>query len=171
VEQKNWTHVRKLMGYVRYDSREAQAAMNDLYRNELRLFQNLFLPSVKLVRKVRVGARVRRVYDRPQTPLERVLACPDAHPGKVAHLQVLRERLDPFALAEAIDQKLTHLYTLARPRRKPEPKPAPPALTAVERQSIQALSESFSIPVYVGTERNLSKRRVTTQVARRSPRK
>jgi len=157
VEQKNWTHVRKLMGYVRYDSREALAAMNALYREELRLFQNLFLPSVKLVRKVRVGSRLRRVYDRPQTPLERVLACPEADPGKQAHLKALRERLDPFALAEAIDQKLTRLYALARHRAKPQPKPTPPALTAVERQAVQAVSESFGIPLYVGTKRGLSK--------------
>jgi len=171
VEQKNWTHVRKLLGYVRYESPEAREAMNDLYRHELRLFQNLFLPSVKLVQKVRVGSRVRRVYDQPQTPLERVLACPEADPMKAAHLKALRDRLDPFALAEVIDQKLTCLYALACHRRMPEPKPAPPALTAAERQTIQALSESFGIPVSVGTERNLSKRRVTSQMARRSPRK
>ena len=30
IEQKNWTHVRKLMGYVRYDSAAALAAMNDV---------------------------------------------------------------------------------------------------------------------------------------------
>lgn len=86
VEQKNWTHVRKLMGYVRYDSPEALAAMNDLYGHVLRLFQNLFLPSVKLVRKQRVASRLRRVYDRPQTPLERVLASPEADgQGRPAH--------------------------------------------------------------------------------------
>jgi len=168
VEQKNWTHVRKLMGYVRYDSREALTAMNALYRHELRLFQNLFLPSVKLVRKVRVGSRVRRVYDRPQTPFDRVRACPEADPVKVAQLQVLREQLDPFALAEAIDQQLTRLYALARHRAKPEPKPTPPPLTAVERQAIQALSERVGIPVYVGTAGGLSKKRVTSQMARRS---
>jgi hypothetical protein len=141
VEQKNWTHVRKLLGYVRYDSPEAREAMNDLYRNELRLFQNLFLPSVKLVKKVRVGSRVRRVYDRPQTPLERVLACPEADPGKVAQLRALRDRLDPFALAQAIDEKLTRLYALAHHRARPQSGPDP--LTAVEHQAVQALSESF----------------------------
>src|SRR5206468_11427335 len=75
IEQKNWTHVRRLLGYVRYDTPEAREAINDLYRNELRRFQNLFLPSVKLVRKERVGSKTRRRYDRPQTPFERVLAC------------------------------------------------------------------------------------------------
>jgi len=157
IEQKNWTHVRKLMGYVRYDSPAACAAMNALDRHELRLFQNLFLPSVKLVRKVRVGSRIRRVYDRPQTPFERVRACPEADPVKVAQLQALRAQLDPFALAEAIDQKLTRLYTVAHHRVKPQPTSAPPALTAAERQAVQALSERFSIPVSVGTGGGLSK--------------
>src|SRR5229473_4162902 len=47
IEQKNWTHVRKLLGYLRYDSPAALAAINALYGRELRLLQNLFLPSVK----------------------------------------------------------------------------------------------------------------------------
>ena len=58
IEQKNWTHVRKLVGYERYDTEAAVAALNLVYA-ELRLFQNLFLPTVKLVRKERVGARTR----------------------------------------------------------------------------------------------------------------
>ena len=61
IEQKNWTHVRKLLGWERYDSRAAVEAINDLYRHELRLWLNLYLPSVKLVKKVRVGSQVRRV--------------------------------------------------------------------------------------------------------------
>ena len=152
IEQKNWTHVRKLLGYVRYDSPDAVAAMNALYGHELRLFQNLFLPSVKLVRKTRVGARTRRVYDRPQTPFDRVLACPEADPRQVAHLQALRQQLDPFALAEAIDQQLTRLYALAHHRTRPQPHPQPPALTAVERPAVQAVSARLGIPVFVGTE-------------------
>ena len=64
IEQKNWTHVRKLVGYVRYDSDEALAALNALYE-DLRLFQNLWLPSVKLVKKTRVASRLRRQYDAP----------------------------------------------------------------------------------------------------------
>jgi hypothetical protein len=151
VEQKNWTHVRKLMGYVRYESREALTVMNGLYRSDLRLFQNLCLPSVKLVQKVRVGSRVRRIYARPQTPLERVLACPEADPVKAAHLQALRERLDPFALAQAIDQQLTQLYALAHQRSRPKPRETGEDLTPVEKRAIQALSEGFGIPISVGT--------------------
>jgi hypothetical protein len=127
IEQKNWTHVRKLLGYVRYASPAALAAVNALYREDLCLFQNLFLPSVKLVKKVRVGARVTRRYDRPQTPLERVQACPTADAGQVARLGALRDRLDPFALAQRIAAQLDRIYALAQPRSLVPPAPPQPA--------------------------------------------
>ncbi len=117
IEQKHWTHVRKLLGYVRYDTPEAVAAMNAVFA-DLRLLQNLFLPTVKLVRKERVGAKVRRVYDAPQTPLARVQACPSAHRIKVAALVAAQRRLDPFALRARIDAGLERVFALARdPRR------------------------------------------------------
>ena len=115
VEQKNWTHVRKHMGYLRYDTETARTAMNDVYA-DLRLLQNLFLPSVKLPSKERVGARVRRRYGVPRTPLERVQACPQAHATAVAALVALRDRLDPFTLAARIAKKLERVYALASSR-------------------------------------------------------
>ncbi len=130
IEQKNWTHVRKLVGYLRYDTPAAVAALNDLYHHELRLFQNLFLPSVKLVRKERVGARLRRRYDAARTPLERVQACPEADATAVAELVVLRDQLDPFVLAEAIDRKIDRLVGLATPARTPDPPAVIPAAPA-----------------------------------------
>jgi len=51
IEQKNWTHVRKLTGWDRYDTPEAVAALNDLYRKELSLFMNHFMPSTKTPQK------------------------------------------------------------------------------------------------------------------------
>jgi hypothetical protein len=106
---------------VRYDTPAAQAAMQALYRHELRLFQNFFLPSVKLLCKERVGSRVRRRYDTPRTPLERVLACPETDARVVAELRRQGDRLDPFALARAIDQHLERIYALANPRHRPAP--------------------------------------------------
>ena len=131
IEQKNWTHVRKLLGYVRYDSPAAQAAIHALYRHELRLLQNFFLPSVKLMRKERVGSRVRRRYDAPRTPMERVRACPEVSSAVAAQLAQQCARLDPFALAQAITEKLERIYTLANPRHRPAASasetPPPPA--------------------------------------------
>ena len=115
IEQKNWTHVRRLLGYLRYDSPEALEAINDLYRNELRLFQNLFLPSVKLHSKVRVGSRLRRRYQAPQTPFQRLCACASSsvHPHRLAELQRQRDTLDPFALSQIIQTKLEGIFQLA----------------------------------------------------------
>lgn len=127
IEQKNWTHVRKLLGYVRYDTPAALTAINDLYRHELRWFENLFLPSVKLVRKERIGSRLRRHYDPPRTPFERVLSCPEADPRKVAALKALRARLDPFALSSVIDRKLEHIHSLCSGT--PRPRPSAPTDT------------------------------------------
>ena len=116
VEQKNWTHVRKHMGYLRYDTEAARTAMNAAYA-ELRLLQNLFLPAVKLTKKTRVGARLRRQHDAAQTPLDRVRACPTADPATVAALVALRDQLDPFVVSARIDQLLERVYALASTRR------------------------------------------------------
>ena len=121
IEQRNWTHVRKLLGWERYDTREAQEAINDLYRHELRLMMNLFQPSVKLVGKVRRGARLTRRYDAPQTPLDRLAASQGADPATVAAHHQLRQRLDPFALAETIDRKLALIHRLANHHHSPRP--------------------------------------------------
>jgi hypothetical protein len=112
VEQKNWTHVRKLVGWERYDSREALAALNALYA-DLRLFQNLFQPSMKLARTERVGSRRIRRDDRPQTPFERVRACSDADPQKVAALEQVLTTTDPCVLSPRIDHHLERLWALA----------------------------------------------------------
>ena len=119
IEQKNWTHVRKLLGWERYDTHEAVEAINDLY-HELRLWLNMFLPSVKLLKKVRVGSKVRRVYDGPRTPFERVRACGQADREHVARLDDLRKRLDPFQLAKTIERKLEGIYRLANRRLSPK---------------------------------------------------
>jgi hypothetical protein len=119
IEQKNWTNVRKLLGWERYDTPETVEAINDLYGHELRLWLNLFLPSVKLVKKVRMGSKVRRVYDRPRTPFERVRMCKTADREQVARLEELRKTLDSFQLASTIERKLEGIYRMANRRLSP----------------------------------------------------
>lgn len=116
VEQKNWTHVRRLLGWERYDSPEALAAINDLYRNELRTLMNLFLPSVKLKSKKRVGSKLKRVYSPPMTPLDRLIASGQGHRVKVAALQRQRATIDPFDLSKRVDEKLALIWELAHGR-------------------------------------------------------
>jgi len=112
IEQKNWTHVRKLIGWDRYETPASVAALNDLYRNELRLYMNLFQPSVKLIRTVRIGSRKVRHYDEPRTPLDRLAALPGADRPKVEALLHLRSQLDPFALSRIIQKKLERIWAM-----------------------------------------------------------
>lgn len=113
IEQKNWTHVRKLLGWDRYDSPSALEALNDLYRNELRLMMNLYQPTVKLESKVRVGSRLRRRYSPAQTPLDRLLTHTEVDLDKAQELRQFRETLDPFELSKTIERKLQRIYQLA----------------------------------------------------------
>jgi hypothetical protein len=124
IEQKNWTHVRKLMGWDRYDSQQALKAMNDFYRQEWRLMMNLFQPSVKLIKKVRVGSRLTRRYDAAQTPLDRLLGCNDTLCPSLLALQQTRAALDPFTLARCIEQKLERIWTQVNQHLSPKSVPA-----------------------------------------------
>lgn len=128
IEQKNGPQVRQMIGYARYDTQRAQRAMNALYA-DLRILNNLFRPSMKLLKKVRKGSRVIRRYDVPRTAFQRVLECPQATPEKVQELHRIKETTDPFALAERVDKKLAALFALAakpQPFRKTAPDPDHP---------------------------------------------
>jgi len=81
---------------------------------------NLYLPSVKLGKKVRVGSKGRRVYSPAQTPFERVLASGQADSRRVAERKTPRSTLDPFELANTIDRKLESVYALANRRLSPK---------------------------------------------------
>jgi hypothetical protein len=139
IEQKNWTHVRKLIGWDRYDTPEAVAALNDLYAHELRLYMNLFQPSVKLIRTERKGSRKVRRYDQPRTPLDRLVGMPGADPKKVEALLHLRSQLDPFILSQIIRKKLDRIWTM-RQTGKRIVKPKPPSDLEVSRSLARTLS-------------------------------
>ena len=72
VEQKNYSIVRRAVGYARYDTDEQCQLLNELY-SHLRLYTNFFLPTMKLKSKERVGSRVKKQYDQALTPYQRVL--------------------------------------------------------------------------------------------------
>lgn len=109
VEQKNNTHVRRFVGYVRYDTFEERDILNDLYRNELRLYKNFFQPQNKLILKERVSGKIHRKYDRARTPYQRLLESniPEA---KKQELRAAYNSLNPAGLKRQIDKKLDNLY-------------------------------------------------------------
>ncbi len=112
IEQKNWTHVRKKVGYLRYDTAEEQRILNSLYRNELRLFKNFFQPVMKLIAKERIGGSIKRRYDMPKTPYQRVMEAPDVANAVKLALETIYLSLNPAELKRGIDAKLDELYSV-----------------------------------------------------------
>ena len=91
--------IYKIFGYVRYDSPKALFAMNELYRNELRYFMNFFQPSVKLVKKIRIGSKLKNIYDKPKTAFQRVCECKNINQAKETELKKLFKLSDPSELS------------------------------------------------------------------------
>lgn len=125
IEQKNWTHVRQLLGYLRYDTQQVIDAINDLYKHELRIFQNYFQPSVKLIKKVRIGSKVKKIYDDPATPFQRLVASKKGHPHAIKSFQITAQQFNPFELSAIIEKKLDAIYAMASktPRKSMPPMP------------------------------------------------
>lgn len=110
VEQKNNTHIRHWLGYGRYDTEEQLKMINDLYRNELRLFNNFFRPVMKIASKEKVNNSVcRKTYDQAQTPYQRLMDSNQILAEKKQELEKLYLSLNPVELKTKIDQKLNQI--------------------------------------------------------------
>jgi|TARA_Y100000310_G_C20597994_1_gene771507 hypothetical protein len=112
VEQKNWTVVRRLVGYDRYSSREALAQLNRVYEL-VRWYANFFQPVMQLQYKSRNGARVRKVYDTARTPYRRLLESGVLPPERQDILAMHYQRLNPVRLLGRINRALEDLWDMA----------------------------------------------------------
>ena len=97
VEQKNWTHVRQLFGYEQFDRAMLVPLMNDVYRDFCRL-QNYYMPQMKLIRKERVGSKIKRKYDTPQTPFKRLMESGYLTEEMRVKIQKIQDETNPFHL-------------------------------------------------------------------------
>lgn len=111
VEQKNWTHVRKLLGYQRLDSFKQLEALNDLYANELRLYKNFFCPTMKLIKKERIGSKIVKRYEKAKTPYQRLLESNQISQAVKIQLKNTYDQLNPAELKRVIDLKLEQIKT------------------------------------------------------------
>jgi hypothetical protein len=111
VEQRNWTVVRQIIGYARYESPEALKRLASIYE-DLRLFVNFFQPVMKLTHKTRIGSKVRKTYDTAQTPYQRILASPDVDQADKDRLTDHYNSLNPAELKRRIDSGLSKLWRI-----------------------------------------------------------
>lgn len=111
VEQKNSTHVRKMVGHQRYDTAKELDALNELYRL-LSVYKNFFQTIIPLKHKERVGGHLKRTYGIPQTPYQNVLASPTVSKWKKQQLTKIYRRLNPAELKRQIKKTQDRLYKL-----------------------------------------------------------
>lgn len=111
IEQKNWSVIRRQVGYQRYSSKAAYEALEDLY-TVLRLYLNFFQPVLKLISKSRQGARVHKVYDEAQTPYSRLIKSGVLTVDQQRDLANIYNALNPVVLMEQITQGQRHLAKL-----------------------------------------------------------
>ena len=111
VEQKNLACVREYVGYQRFDTPAEHEALARVYRSLCPLL-NYFLPSIKLIDKQRVGSRVRKVYDKPMSPYQRLLASPDLSDQVKAELTRRYHGYNPVLLQQEVHQAVDTLMEL-----------------------------------------------------------
>jgi Integrase core domain len=115
VEQKNWTHVRSLVGYMRHDTPAELDLLNKIWDLDQH-FTNLLCAQQKLISRERVGAKVVKRHDAAQTPHQRAIksgvltparkavltrALNELHPGQLQRrIDVLAERLERLSLTK-----------------------------------------------------------------------
>src|SRR5262245_24325572 len=111
VEQKNWTHVRQVVGYRRLATTAQGEVLRELYE-AVADFRNFFQPVMKLKEKVRQGGKVRRLYEPARTPYQRVLELGELKPKERQALGQRYEALNPVRLRTRIEQLRTQLFDL-----------------------------------------------------------
>jgi len=122
VEQKNWTHVRNLFGYDRFDNLLLVDLMNDLYSNEWSLYQNHFIPTLKLLEKEKINSKYRRKYEQPKTPYQRIIESSSIDIAIKERLEQIHEQLNPFLLKKTIEKKLQQIFNYVTTNKKPHAK-------------------------------------------------
>lgn len=111
-EQKNWTHVRQLLGYERFEHPELVPLLNELYGQEWSQYQNHFRPTFKLLKREKKGGKTVKTYaKKPQSPYQRLLESEAIPEATKTRMRAEHARLDPFVLKKSIEQKLKNFFT------------------------------------------------------------
>lgn len=123
VEQRNWTHVRKVVGYRRMDSLAELAVLGQLY-TKVCLYKNFFQPTMKLIEKIRDGGKVRRKYDEPKTPYQRLMESGQIRKSSQETLKQQYESMNVADLHQEVESLRNKLFDLIEG--KPPQEPAKP---------------------------------------------
>lgn len=101
VEQKNWSRVRELVGYLRYDTAKGLKLLNQIWELD-RVFTNYLLPQQKLVSKTRHGAKVSMVHAWPATPYQHAIAHPAVKKMPAIRMNAVFKKISVMQLSRQI---------------------------------------------------------------------
>jgi hypothetical protein len=113
VEQKNYTHVRLLLGWQRIENPALIKEINEMYE-AANLLSNFFCANRHLVYKERRGSRYYKRYDKPRTPADRLLQSGYLNEAQKTHLTEMQCNLDPYKLRASIDAKQRLIFSRLR---------------------------------------------------------
>lgn len=117
VEQKNFTHVRSLFGYERFEDAELVQKMNEIYQAYWNPLWNYFTPCLKLKAKTRIGGRIKKEYDVPKTPAQRLLEHSELPSPQQSYIKEQLRGRNPFWLKQQLDKKLKEFFELVEKKK------------------------------------------------------
>jgi hypothetical protein len=112
IENKNWTHVRQYLGFQRFDKPELVDMLNDLYTSEWNWYFNFFTPSVKLIKKERVGSKIIKKHDSPKTPYQRLMESKSIDKNTKEKLEHQFKSLNPFEIQHRMKVKINAIINI-----------------------------------------------------------
>ena len=122
VEQKNWTVVRTLVGYHRYDTASELLLLNEIWKLQSKL-TNYFYPQQKLISKVRKGAKVSKKHDTATTPFHRAVNHPTMTVERIVALARNHSLINPAATQRQVQALTAELLTIATAKAGPTARP------------------------------------------------
>lgn len=119
VEQKNWTHVRELFGYERFENIHMVLMMNEIYEKLWNPLWNYYTPVMKLKSKERIGGKLKKVYDDPKTPAQRITEHSETKQELKDQLALEFKSINPFKLKEELEIKLKKYFEFVDKHKRP----------------------------------------------------
>lgn len=113
MEQKNWSRVRELVGYLRHNTPAELELLNEIWELD-RVFTNYLLPRQMLVKKTRNGAKVTKVHDKPATPHQRATVHPEVNKMPIIRMNAAFKKIRVKARSRQILALTGRLETLSK---------------------------------------------------------
>ncbi len=114
LNKKNFTHVRECFGYERISDTSLISLMNEIYQDYWNPLHNFFLPQMQLIEKERIGSKIKKKYDFPKTPYERLKLAPNLSEEEKIKLTIRLKSLNPFELRIGLEAKLNLFFKLLK---------------------------------------------------------